>query len=137
MVFFIWFLLAVAVGFLAGNRGRSAFGWFVLAMLLSPLIGFIFVLIAADLSKEGQARNATPGATSHVRCPACAEWVLPEASVCKHCGGPLTPDPMFHNKVATAAKEAKASDSKDLLIGIGTIAAMIAIAAAISKCTGT
>jgi hypothetical protein len=135
MVFFMWFMLAIAVGFLAGNRGRSGFWWFVLAMLISPLLGFIFVLIAADLSK--QATSTTPGSNSHVRCPACAEWVLPEASVCKHCGAHLTPDPLFHSKVVTAAKNAKASDTKDLLVGVGSIAAMIAIAAAISKCTGS
>jgi hypothetical protein len=36
--------LCVAVGFLAARYGRSGFGWFVMSMILSPLLGFVFVL---------------------------------------------------------------------------------------------
>lgn len=40
----VWVVLAVAVGILAGRYGRSGFGWFLFALILSPLLGFILVL---------------------------------------------------------------------------------------------
>ena len=32
--------------YVASNKGRSGFGWFMLSLILSPLIGFIGALIA-------------------------------------------------------------------------------------------
>ena len=78
MVAFFWFVLSVAVGVLASNRGRSGVGWFLLAALLTPLLGFILVLVAKDLSKVESVAAAAPTESTHVRCTACAEWVLPE-----------------------------------------------------------
>ena len=78
-----WFVLAVVVGVIASNRGRSGFGWFVLSALISPLIGLILVLAlrtpAADPSSDGL----------HKQCLACAEWVKRDALKCKHCGESL------------------------------------------------
>ncbi len=42
---FFWFLLAIAVGFLASNYNRSSFLWFLLACIISPIIAAIFLLI--------------------------------------------------------------------------------------------
>lgn len=84
---FFWFLFAIACAVFASNRGRSAIGWFVIAVLLSPLIALIFLLVTKDLSRS--AAQTVPNETTHVRCPACAEFVLPQATVCKHCGTAL------------------------------------------------
>tara|TARA_Y100001980_G_C14424034_1_gene214252 strand:+ start:73 stop:375 length:303 start_codon:yes stop_codon:yes gene_type:complete len=46
-----WIILSVLCGIFASNRGRSFFGYFLLSLLLSPLIGFIAVLIATDNQK--------------------------------------------------------------------------------------
>lgn len=44
-----WFFLAIAVGVYASNhRGRSGFGWFLLSLLISPLVAFILVLVMKD-----------------------------------------------------------------------------------------
>jgi hypothetical protein len=40
----VWFLLAVVVGVAANTRGRFGFGWFLLAVVLSPLIAGLLVL---------------------------------------------------------------------------------------------
>lgn len=77
-----WVLLSVAVALFAGYRGRSALGWFVLSLLISPLLGFIFVAVVPNLAKE-------PNEQTHRKCPDCAEQVLREARVCKHCGAKL------------------------------------------------
>jgi hypothetical protein len=41
---FIWVGLCVAVGILAARYGRSGVGWFLLSLVLSPLLGVAFVL---------------------------------------------------------------------------------------------
>jgi hypothetical protein len=48
-IFFFWLILAILVGVFASKRGRSGFGWFLLSVLLSPLICFLIVLCLADL----------------------------------------------------------------------------------------
>jgi len=82
---FGWLFLAVVVGIIAANRGRSGFGWFLLSLVISPLIGGILVLALgapkSDPSSDGE----------HRKCPACAEWVKREAVKCKHCGELLLP----------------------------------------------
>lgn len=49
---FIWVLLAAGVGFIAESRGRSGPGFFLLAVVTSPLIGLIVVLVIKDLKLE-------------------------------------------------------------------------------------
>lgn len=57
------------------------FGWTILGWL---------VCLAWS---AGSARDelAAPSAETHVKCPDCAELVLKEAKVCKHCGCRLAP----------------------------------------------
>ena len=93
-VFFGWFVGAIIIGVIASARGRSGFGWFVIALLLSPLIGLILVLVfpkvgiaAAATDETGQ--KLTP--ETHVRCPDCRELVRRDARKCKHCGTALIP----------------------------------------------
>ena len=40
----LWVGLCIAVGLFANRYGRSGLGWFVMSMILSPLLGFAFVL---------------------------------------------------------------------------------------------
>jgi hypothetical protein len=39
----LWLVLCYAVAAYAGKKGRSAVGFFLLSLFLSPLIGFLFV----------------------------------------------------------------------------------------------
>ncbi|GLT13866.1 zinc ribbon domain-containing protein [Vibrio algivorus] len=43
---FFWIILSIIVGSLATKYGRSGFGFFVLSLLLSPLVGGLILLIA-------------------------------------------------------------------------------------------
>lgn len=72
-----WLVLAVCVGALASSRERSALGWFLLALVISPLLAGIALLVVG-----------TGGASK--RCPACRELVRADALKCKHCGEDLT-----------------------------------------------
>ena len=46
MAITIWILFAVLVGAYAGNNGRSFGLYFLLSLLLSPLIGFIIAAVS-------------------------------------------------------------------------------------------
>ncbi len=86
-LFAVWFIFAVIVGIGASSRGRNGLGWWLLAMLISPLLAVILLMLLPSLKKPADA--ATP--ETHVKCPDCAELVLKEARVCKHCGCRLVP----------------------------------------------
>lgn len=51
-VFVLWIIFAIVVGALANKRGRSAVGWFFLALIISPLISCIILLCIKDIAKE-------------------------------------------------------------------------------------
>jgi hypothetical protein len=47
-----WIIFAVIVGIAASARGRSGFGFFLLSLMLSPLIGILFVMAMPNLKHE-------------------------------------------------------------------------------------
>lgn len=95
MVIFIWFILAILVGVYASSKGRSSLGFFFLAVLLSPLIGFLIALVVQPILANVETKAIASG--DQKKCPYCAELVKSEAIVCKHCGRDLpaaaTPTP--------------------------------------------
>lgn len=134
-VFIFWVLFSVAVGVLAKNRGRSGIGWFFLSVLISPLLGLIFCLVTKDMAKSAQDQ-ALPSEATHVKCPHCAELVLPQALVCKHCGRDLVPDLGFAVRKTAQAAQSQKDDGQNLVIGIAFLFGLFAIAALVSKCSG-
>lgn len=85
-IFLFWVGFSIAVGVLASNRGRSGSGWFVLSLIISPLLGAIFVLLVENL------KDVKPSPATHIKCPDCKELILKDALVCKHCGCRLMPE---------------------------------------------
>ncbi len=49
------------------------------------VIGWFAVLVWAFVGREETPKTG-PSQATHTRCPDCAESVLKEARVCKHCG---------------------------------------------------
>ncbi|KAB0586186.1 hypothetical protein [Comamonas kerstersii] len=93
-IFLLWLLLSVAVGVWASKRGRSFWGWMLFSLLLSPLVGFVFVAIAGKAGDAAWPRDElgqpiTP--ETHVHCPDCRELVRKDARKCKHCQTALIP----------------------------------------------
>jgi hypothetical protein len=112
-----WFLLSIAVAMLASKRGRNGFGWFLISAVISPLLGFIFLLVTKDLSKEDELR---------VPCPKCSEKVLITATICPYCKSDLTNNSNFLES-GVALKKKPEEDRNNLMIGIGFIVALIVI----------
>jgi hypothetical protein len=57
-----WLIFAGAVGFIASQRGRSGFGWFLLSAVISPLIAVLVLALIPSRSRavsslEDQVRD--------------------------------------------------------------------------------
>lgn len=72
----IWIVCAILVAVVANNRGRSGLGWFLLALIISPLLALIVVAVMSRVEPVEASKT----------CPRCAETVKRAALVCKHCG---------------------------------------------------
>ena len=84
-----WFVGCVIVGAIAVARNRSGFAWFVLALLLSPVLMCLLLIVL----RRGDDGLRAYTAESHRNCPACAEVVRVDACKCKHCGSAITTPP--------------------------------------------
>ena len=74
IIAFFWFGFAIIVGVAANTRGRSGFGWFLLALIISPLLAGLLVLAmphkragVVDLATMA-AVEATPIGSQSGRC---------------------------------------------------------------------
>lgn len=70
----IWIGLSFVVGALAGNRDRSFLGWTLLSLVISPIIGGLFMLCLG----------------LPYYCAACRTSVRKGAEICPMCRNDLT-----------------------------------------------
>ena len=81
----LWILFSMFVADL-GKRRTIGYGpAFILSLLLSPIIGFIIVLLSPAEVKVVIANNSDSLGPLKT-CPDCAEDVKEVARKCKHCG---------------------------------------------------
>jgi ribosomal protein L40E len=86
---FFWLGFSGIVALAANSRGRSAVGWFLLAVVLSPVLALIAVLVMAPRSSQTAqlAQSSTSAASLDSRkvCPDCGEQVPVVARICRFC----------------------------------------------------
>lgn len=85
-VFIFGSLLAASI---AKKKGRSGGGYFLLSLLLSPLVG-ILAALAATPNEQSVERDRIASGTER-KCPHCAEIIKVEAKVCRFCGRNVPP----------------------------------------------
>jgi len=56
----VWLVLAVVVGLAARSRGHSGVAWFLLALIISPLLGTLLVIALPRLPRSGHWMLISP-----------------------------------------------------------------------------
>lgn len=77
-----WILCGVVAAVIASSKGGNGAGGFLVGALLGPLGIIISLFMGSEAGKI--EKQVASGAMK--KCPKCAEAVLPEAAICKHCG---------------------------------------------------
>jgi hypothetical protein len=49
-IFAFWVLISIGAAMLAARYNRNPIGWFILSVLLSPIVGFVFLLALGPLA---------------------------------------------------------------------------------------
>jgi len=101
----VWLLLAGFVGWLAKGFGRSALGWFILAVLFTPFVTVIFLVVAGDTPDFARREAAADDAIGDVECNQCGapvNWATHEGVhsperkpwmfICDQCGAEIQPE---------------------------------------------
>lgn len=100
-----WLIFSIVCGFVAKSIGRSFWKYFFLSLFLSPIIGFVVLLIKGKktevqsvvirekVSEETQEPNTRrhhiDSAIGVKYCSACGERVETNARYCSNCGKAL------------------------------------------------
>ena len=70
-IFLFWLVLSILVAVYANGKGKSGVLYFILAVVLSPLLGFLIALISGDDTKK--------------KCSNCGQNIDKSAKVCPYC----------------------------------------------------
>ncbi len=90
----VWLLLAWLLGialvaFAAHERGGNALVWALAALVLTPPIAALTLLVLPSRAAERERLRARAGRGGLAICPVCAEVIRVEALRCRYCASPL------------------------------------------------
>jgi hypothetical protein len=108
----LWLGLAIATGAAARSRGRNPVGWFLLAVIFSPLLALILLM-------SFQSRPAGPMKV----CQFCRSEVPLDAVVCAHCQRDIDTS----EKIKERANEQDRKERRRAWIGLAVILGVFVI----------
>jgi hypothetical protein len=97
-IFLLWLGLSILVAVFANSRGKSGILYFLLAVLLSPLLGFLIAFVTGDKTKK--------------KCFNCGQNIDINAKVCPFCNI----DMKDSNSIKKDSKIIKVNDSLSKLV---------------------
>jgi hypothetical protein len=86
-IFLFWAVFCVLLAVWANNWGRSGAGYFFFALLCSPLIAGLVLLVSGKKTEAIERAQIVAGEMK--KCPFCAELIKIEAVKCRFCGSEL------------------------------------------------
>ncbi len=127
----IWVTFAAALGLFAKQRGRGPVAWFLIGTALSPLLGFVLLMMGRDLALTEAMETITHDMEmTHVKCHGCSEYVMPEATACPYCHVALQPNVEYVRQRMSEKMAEEAALRKNQQFNLA-IAAGVALAIAI------
>ncbi|MDO9277657.1 MAG: hypothetical protein Q7U05_03720 [Polaromonas sp.] len=92
-LFFFWLIGSIFVWVIASSKGREGFGYFLLSIVLTPILVGILVIALPSIKSLPVVVTAVDAVVpdAQIRCPDCRELVRTDARKCKHCGTTLVP----------------------------------------------
>jgi len=83
VLIFIWIIIPYLIAKAARERGRSFFGFFILCILFTPLVGGLILALMGKNTEQISKDNLKYGITKI--CPYCANEINFNAKICMFC----------------------------------------------------
>ncbi len=81
---YVWLGGALIAALIAIYKHRSGLGFVLLSLILSPIVGIVAALLV--MPNELSIERSRLAKSARKECTFCAEFIKPQANVCRYCG---------------------------------------------------
>ena len=106
-----WLGLSLVVGYVAKSIGRNFFSFFLLSIILSPLLGFVILAIKGKATTD-EILDSTPHIFFCPECDSAYGGVKEQCSECPNCGNILIETKLLRDDWRTYSEDKKAEIKK-------------------------